>query len=98
MPIVMGTRIFGYHTCFMKTKLTLTVRKSVIDHAKRYSRRTGKSISQLFEDFFDSGQASVKSEPQRAAERLLRRLKAAKPVKPLKDKELLNKHVAGKYS
>lgn len=82
----------------MKTKLTLTVRKSVINQAKRYSRRTGKSISRLFEDFFGATEASVKSEPQRAAERLLQKLKTAKPVKSLRDNELLKKYVAGKYS
>lgn len=84
----------------MKTKLTLTVRKSVISAAKRYSRRTGKSISQMFEEFFENAAlgGGIKSAPQRAAERLLKSLDASKPVKTLDDKQLLKEHVARKFA
>jgi hypothetical protein len=34
----------------MKTKLTLTVEKSLIPKSKQYARRMGKSVSQLVED------------------------------------------------
>ena len=34
----------------MKTKLTLTVEKSLIPKSKVYARRMGKSVSQLVED------------------------------------------------
>ena len=83
----------------MKTKLTLTVRKSVIDAAKRYSRRTGKSISQMFEELFVKAEsASTKSEQQRAAERLLETLESSKSVKTLDDKLLLKEYVARKFT
>ena len=83
----------------MKTKLTLTVRKSVIDNAKRYSRRTGKSVSQMFEELFEKTESmSIKSEQQRSAERLLKTLELSKSVKTLDDKSLIEKHVAGKYA
>ncbi|MEK6783714.1 MAG: DUF6364 family protein [Bacteroidota bacterium] len=82
----------------MKTKLTLTVRKSVIVTAKRYSRRTGKSVSKMFEELFEKAEsASIKSESHRAAERLLRALQGTKPVKKLDDKHLLKDHVARKF-
>lgn len=83
----------------MKTKLTLTVRKSVIDAAKRYSRRTGKSISEMFEELFVKEESiGKKSGQQRAAERLLESLKLSKPVKTLDDKLLLKDHVARKFT
>jgi hypothetical protein len=84
----------------MKTKLTLTVRKSIITNAKRYSRRTGKSISQLFEELFDKTETGIiKSTSQQAAERLLHQLASSRPVKTsTNDKLLLKKHVARKYA
>lgn len=84
----------------MKMKLTLTVRKSVITTAKRYSKRTGKSISQMFEEFFDHLEAAgkMKSEKQIAAERLLKMLEASKPIQTLDDEQLLKDHVARKFA
>lgn len=83
----------------MKTKLTLTVRKSVIATAKRYSRRTGKSVSKMFEELFEKAESgSIKSESHRAAERLLKALQSTRPIKTLDDKRLLNDHVARKFS
>ena len=84
----------------MKTKLTLTVRKSVISAAKRYAKRTGKSISQMFEEFFENAEAGgyMKSENQKAAERLLKNLETSKSVHQMDDKQLLKKHVARKFA
>ncbi len=84
----------------MRSKLTLTVRKSVISTAKRYSKKTGKSISRIFEEFFESAglENTIKSEPQKAAERLLATLSSSKSVKTLDDKRLLKAHVARKFA
>lgn len=83
----------------MKTKLTLTVKKTVIERAKRYSRRTGKSLSQMFEELFEkTEEGSVKSEPQRAAERLLKTLETSKSIRTMDDKRLLKAHVAQKFA
>lgn len=83
----------------MKTKLTLTVRKHVIDRAKRYAKRSGKSISQIFEDLFEQSEYPViKTEAQQAAQRLLETLQGVKPIKALNDKELIKAHVASKHS
>lgn len=84
----------------MKTKLTLTVRKSVINTAKRYSKKTGKSLSRIFEEFFESPaiEDDVKSASQKAAERLLQSLRSAKPLETLDDKKFLKEHVARKFA
>lgn len=36
------------------TKLTLRIEKELIDRAKEHSRRTGRSVSRLVEDYFRS--------------------------------------------
>ena len=83
----------------MKTKLTLTIRKSIIKTARRYSKRSGKSISQLFEELFEMEQGrNIPSEPQRAAKRLLNTLESSQTVKTLDDKEELKSHVARKFA
>ncbi len=83
----------------MKTKLTLTVRKSVIETARRYSRHSGKSISQIFEELFETAEINnIKAEPQRSAERLLLELRASPSLKTRDDKSLLRKRVARKFA
>ena len=83
----------------MKTKLTLTVSDRVIRKAKRHSRKTGKSLSRMFEELFDADEKSpLKTEDQRSAERLLLQLEKSKPVKTLDDKALLKKHLKQRYA
>jgi DNA topoisomerase IA len=38
----------------MRTKLTLTVEKSVIEKAKSYAGKTGRSLSELVENYLES--------------------------------------------
>lgn len=38
----------------MSTKLTLTVDKSIIERAKSYARKTGRSLSELIENYLDT--------------------------------------------
>lgn len=83
----------------MKTKLTLTVKKSVIESAKRRAKNKGISLSQMFEEIFeDNGANGIKTETQRAAERLLQKLEKAKILKTKKDKDLIKAHVERKFA
>lgn len=47
-------RIFVYNTRTMTTKLTLTVEKTVIEKAKSYAKRTGRSLSEIIEKYLES--------------------------------------------
>jgi hypothetical protein len=38
----------------MTTKLTLTVDKSIIDRAKSYAKNSGRSLSELVENYLDT--------------------------------------------
>jgi hypothetical protein len=83
----------------MKTKLTLTVNKSVIEAAKRKAKSQGISLSQMFEEIFESMDSNqIKTEPQRAAERLINRLEKYESISNLEDKKLIKEHVKGKFA
>jgi macrodomain Ter protein organizer (MatP/YcbG family) len=47
-------RIFENKTRVMTTKLTLTVDKEVIEQAKSYARQTGRSLSELIEQYLEN--------------------------------------------
>ena len=38
----------------MTTKLTLTVEKSIIERAKSYAKNTGRSLSELIENYLET--------------------------------------------
>jgi formiminotetrahydrofolate cyclodeaminase len=38
----------------MTSKLTLTIEKSIIDKAKSYAKQTGRSLSELIENYLES--------------------------------------------
>jgi hypothetical protein len=83
----------------MKTKLTLTIEESIVIEAKRYSKKTGKSVSGLFEELFlKAKKEQGKSARALAAGRLLRILDESKPVKPLDDKKLRAEYLKKKYA
>ncbi len=56
----------------MKTKLTLTVKKHIVDSAKQAARERDQSLSQLFEEIFENDQLKLtKTELQKSAYNLL---------------------------
>lgn len=47
----------------MTTKLTLTVEKSIIERAKSYAKRTGRSLSELIENYLQTITEENNGEP-----------------------------------
>lgn len=47
-------RIFMFKTRIMTTKLTLTVEKTIIERAKSYAKKTGRSLSELIESYLEN--------------------------------------------
>ncbi|MEX2564359.1 MAG: DUF6364 family protein [Cyclobacteriaceae bacterium] len=92
-------RTFTKTRIIMKTKLTLTVKKSVIEAAKRKAKNQGISLSQMFEEIFESmGSNQIKTAPQRAAEMLINRLEKYDSINELEDKKLIKEHVKRKFA
>ncbi|WP_339750836.1 DUF6364 family protein [Algoriphagus aquimarinus] len=84
----------------MKTKLTLTVKKEIVEKAKMQAASRGISLSKMFEEIFEKESPGVeKTSEQVAAARFLERLKEETPIKALEksDKELLREHRDKKY-
>ena len=46
----------------MTTKLTLTVEKTVIEKAKSYAKRTGRSLSELIEKYLENITSNEKND------------------------------------
>jgi len=50
---VFKIRIFEKNTRIMTAKLTLTIEKSVIERAKYFAKNTGRSLSELIENYLE---------------------------------------------
>lgn len=84
----------------MKTKLTLTVDKKIVEMAKLKAANKGISLSRMFEEIFEKEVPLIeKTDEQLAAARFLERLKRESTIKTLEksDKELIREHRAKKY-
>lgn len=83
----------------MKKKLTLTIQEDIIKSAKRQAERRGISLSQMVEEIFKKeGVNTIRTESQKAAERLLKKLEASKSTTTKHDKELIKEHVKRKFA
>lgn len=47
----------------MTTKLTLTVEKSIIEKAKTYAKQTGRSLSEIIENYLETITSEKSNEP-----------------------------------
>jgi hypothetical protein len=84
----------------MKTKLTLTIEKRIIEKAKRKAASRGISLSQMFEEVFDKEDPEIdQTEAQKAAKMLLKRLESIEPMPAQNesDKELRRRYLEEKY-
>ncbi|WP_343847993.1 DUF6364 family protein [Algoriphagus jejuensis] len=84
----------------MKTKLTLTIKKEIVEKAKRKAASQGISLSRLIEDVFEKDDTSLQtSESQLAAKRLLKRLEEMQATQAPQesDKEALTRYLREKY-
>ncbi len=83
-----------------KTKLTLTVRRDIIEKARKKAQETGTSISQLFEEVFQEDEIKpIETEKQHALKRFLESYGEREPVQalPVSDKALYRQHLKEKY-
>lgn len=84
----------------MKTKLTLTVKKEIVEKAKRKAASQGISLSRLIEEIFEKDDAALQtSESQLAARRLLQRLEEMESTQAPEqsDKVALTRYLKEKY-
>ncbi len=83
----------------MTTKLTLTIEKSVIDSAKKYAQKKGKSLSHLVENYLKSITADTKeAREERISPKVLKLMGVIKLPKDLDYKTELGNALSKKYA
>ena len=79
----------------MTTKLTLTVEKSVIDRAKSYAKNTGRSLSELIENYLDN--ITKESKEENLSPKLRKIVGAVKLPTDFDEKEELRSYFENKH-
>ena len=82
----------------MNTKLTLTLKKEVIDQAKKYASEKGRSLSEMVENYF---KYLTEIKPEKKAEELSPRVKKLRGIVKVKSdfdyKKILDEERIKKY-
>ena len=79
----------------MNTKLTLTVDKAIIDRAKSYAKNTGRSLSQLIENYLIT--LTQESSPNELSPKLKKIVGAVKLPKDFDEKKELRAVLESKH-
>lgn len=79
----------------MTTKLTLTVEKSIIERAKLYAKNTGRSLSELIENYLET--ITQESSEDKLSPKLKKIVGAVKLPKNFDEKEELRSYLENKH-
>ena len=88
-------RIFEKNTRIMTTKLTLTVQKDVIERAKSYAKVSGRSLSELIEQYLET--ITQENNTQPISPRLKKLIGAVKLPKDFDEKKELQNYLEKKH-
>ncbi len=92
---VMIIRIFEKNTRVMTTKLTLTVEKDVIERAKSYAKESGRSLSEIIEQYLNT--ITQENSTQQLSPRLKKLVGAVKLPKDFDEKKELQTYFEKKH-
>lgn len=90
-------RIFIKKIRIMTTKLTLTVEKSVIEKAKSYARETGRSLSEIIENYLDE-LTNTNIDKEKVSPKLQKIIGVVKLPKSFDDKKELRASIEKKHN
>jgi hypothetical protein len=79
----------------MNAKLTLTIDESIIVKAKSYAKKTGKSLSEIIENYLES--ITVSSESQVNSEKLRKLMGSVKVPTDFNEEEELSDYFQKKH-
>lgn len=82
----------------MTTKLTLTIEELVIESAKKYARKKGKSLSELVENYLKSVSNKEGDDEERISPKILKLRGVIKLPRDYNYKEDLGKALVKKYT
>ena len=81
----------------MTTKLTLTVESSIIERAKSYARDSGRSLSELIENYLDDLTMKKKNVKERLSPKLKKIAGSVKLPKNFDEKKELRSYLERKH-
>lgn len=83
----------------MNSKLTLSINEFVIEEAKKYAKSSGKSLSNIVEEYLKSLTQAEKSDKKKASLKIVRELKGSvkMPQDFISYKETLQDALLDKY-
>lgn len=79
----------------MTTKLTLTVEKDIIERAKLYAKNSGRSLSELIEQYLDT--ITQENSNQKVSPKLKKLIGSVKLPKGFDDKKELQSYLEKKH-
>jgi hypothetical protein len=81
----------------MSTKLTLTVEKTIIERAKVYAKKTGRSLSELIESYLDTiTQKDLESDMEQLPPKLKKLMGSVKIPNAVNHKKEIRKIITSK--
>ena len=83
----------------MNSKLTLSINQAVIEEAKKYAKSSGKSLSNIVEEYLKSLAIKEKSDKKKSSLKIVRELKGSikLPKEFTSYKEILGDALLEKY-
>ncbi len=81
----------------MSTKLTLTVEKHVIEKAKIYARKTGRSLSEIIETYLESLTSDISHESNSISPKLRAIIGSVKLPKDFDEEKARRSHLENKH-
>lgn len=81
----------------MKTKLTLTIEKSIIEKAKEFASNSGKSLSDLVESYLEKEITSLEIEQSKLPEEFKGLFGSVRLPADLNEKEAIRKILSEKH-
>ena len=81
----------------MKTKLTLTIEKSIIERAKEFASSSGKSLSDLVESYLEKEITSLEIEQSKLPEEFKGLFGSVRLPADLNEKEAIRKILSEKH-
>jgi hypothetical protein len=88
-------RTFNKKIRIMTTKLTLTVEKDIIERAKSYAKNSGRSLSELIEQYLDT--ITQENNNQQVSPKLKKLIGAVKLPKDFDEKKELQSYLEKKH-
>jgi Family of unknown function (DUF6364) len=92
-----ATRTFTRNIFDMTTKLTLSIDKRVVEKAKQYAKRTGRSLSEIIEEYLETLASEYVPKPDEMSIKLRKIIGVVKVPKNFNEKKVKHVYLENKH-